>query len=224
MIDGGSTQRARVADDLLREIRKGVHAVGNRLPSERQLAETYGVSRAVVREALGMLSMLDVIDIQMGRGAYVVNADVSTEPAAEYGLIDVVDAREAIEAGALRLAAVRADAEGKEDVRKALATLERAVQRADDTSAADKELHRSIVRAARSPLLQKLWDDISEDIAQTIRISPHGRAMSPDILADHRALALGVIDGQSPGALAGALAATRVLYDHHRDFLRSLLG
>lgn len=220
MKDGTSTQRARVADDLLREIREGVHPVGAKLPSERQLAETYGVSRPVVREALGMLSMLDVIDIQMGRGAFVVNADVSTEQTAEYGLIDVVDAREAIEAGALRLAAVRADEGEKEAVRAALDALERAVRLSEDTSAADLELHRSIVRAARSPLLQKLWDDINDEIAQTIRVSPHGRAMSQAILADHRALAQGVVEGE----LAGALAATRVLYDHHRDFLRSLLG
>ncbi|KJQ53890.1 FadR/GntR family transcriptional regulator [Microbacterium sp. SA39] len=220
MKDGTSTQRARVADDLLREIREGLHPVGGKLPSERQLAETYGVSRPVVREALGMLSMLDVIDVQMGRGAFVVNADVSTEQTTDYGLIDVVDAREAIESGALRLAAVRADTHEKAAVRAALDALERAVRSADDTSAADLELHRAIVRAARSPLLQKLWDDINDEIAQTIRVSPHGRAMSQEILADHRALAEGVIDGE----LVGALAATRALYDHHRDFLRSLLG
>lgn len=220
MVDGNGTQRARVADDLLKQIRDGIHPVGSKLPSERQLAEAFGVSRPVVREALGMLSMLDVIDIQMGRGAFVVSADVSTEQPAEYGLIDVVDAREVIEAGALRLAAVRSGLEEKEAVRGAIEALERAVRLGEDTTAADLELHRSIVRAARSPLLQKLWDDINDEIAQTIRVSPHGRAMSQAILADHRALAQGVIEGD----LAGALAATRVLYDHHRGFLRSLLG
>lgn len=219
-MDGKNTQRARVADDLLREIREGQHPVGSKLPSERQLAETYGVSRPVVREALGMLSMLDVIDIQMGRGAFVVNADVSTESPADYGLIDVVDAREAIEAGALRLASVRAAESDKSHVRAALEDLERAVRLAEDTTAADLELHRSIVRAAQSPLLQKLWDDINDEIVQTIRVSPHGRAMSHAILADHVALARGVIESD----LLGALAATRTLYDHHRDFLRSLLG
>jgi DNA-binding FadR family transcriptional regulator len=220
MIDGRNTQRARVADDLLREIREGAYPVGSKLPSERQLAETYGVSRPVIREALGMLSTLDVIEIQMGRGAFVVSADVSTDQTTEYGLLDVVDAREVIESGALRLGALRAEAAEKAEVSEALEVLERAVRLADDTTHADLELHRSIVRAARSPLLEKLWNDINDEIAQTIRVSPHGRAMSQSILADHRALAHGVIDGD----LTGALAASHTLYDHHRDFLRSLLG
>lgn len=220
MLDAKNTQRARVADDLLREIREGVHPVGAKLPSERQLAETYGVSRPVVREALGMLSTLDVIDIQMGRGAFVVAADVSTEQRTDYGLLDIVDAREVIESGALRLSVARAGETERTEVAEALAALERAVRLADDTTHADLELHRSIVRAARSPLLEKLWDDMNEEIAQTIRVSPHGRAMSQSILADHRALARGVIDGD----VTGALAASSALYDHHRDFLRSLLG
>ncbi|MGP3534244.1 FadR/GntR family transcriptional regulator [Microbacterium sp. RD1] len=220
MLDSGNTQRARVADDLLREIREGVYPVGSKLPSERQLAEAYGLSRPVIREALGMLSTLDVIEIQMGRGAFVVSNDVSTEQTTPYGLLDVVDAREVIEAGALRLASVRAEAPEKEAVAEALEALERAVRLGEETTAPDLGLHRSIVRAARSPLLEKLWDDMNDEIAQTIRISPHGRAMSQAILADHRALAAGVVEGD----LGGAMAASRTLYDHHRDFLRSLLG
>lgn len=220
VLDGRNTQRARVADDLLREIRDGVHPVGGKLPSERQLAETYGVSRPVVREALGMLSTLDVIDIQMGRGAFVVAADVSTDQSTEYGLLDVIDAREVIESGALRLSASRARDEERAGVAESLASLERAVRLGDDTTNADLELHRSIVRAARSPLLEKLWRDMNDEIAQTIRVSPHGRVMSQSILADHRELARGVIDGD----VTSALAASRALYEHHRDFLRSLLG
>lgn len=219
-MDSRVTQRARIADDLLRSIRNEDFPIGTKLPSERQLAETYGVSRPVVREALGMLATLDVIDIQMGRGAFVVSSDVSTESRAEYGLLDIVDARETIEAGALRLAGQRAQPEDIEAVASALENLELAVATGADTTDPDLELHGRIVEASRSPLLRKLWQDLGEEIAQTVRVSPHGRSMSREILEDHRQLAAGVTKGD----LEAALRASAMLHDQHRAFLRSLLS
>jgi DNA-binding FadR family transcriptional regulator len=219
-MDSKLTQRARVAEDLLSEIREGRTRVGEKLPSERKLAERYGVSRPVVREALGMLSMLDVIEIQMGRGAFVTNADVPVGGDTEHSLIDVVDAREAIEAGALRLAAVRAGAAERGGVAAAINALERAVAQGDETTDLDLAFHRSIVSASHSRMLVKLWDEMTLEIARTVRISPHGRAMSASIFVDHQKLANGILTGD----LDGALAAAHTLYDQHREFLRNLLG
>jgi GntR family transcriptional regulator, transcriptional repressor for pyruvate dehydrogenase complex len=214
------TQRSRIADDLLSAIRTSKYPVGTKLPSERILAEEYGVSRPVVREALGMLSSLDVLEIQMGRGAFVLSSDVSVEQPSDYTLIDIVDAREAIESGAIRLTAARARRTERTAVDRALRDLEHAVTSGIDTSKADMALHQAIVHAARSPLLEKLFVDMTDEIAQTIRISPHGRAMSAEILRDHKELAEGVIDDD----LAKSLSACGRLYDDHRKFLRALLG
>lgn len=214
------TQRTRIADELLKAIRQQTIPVGTKLPSERQLATEYGVSRPIVREALGMLSMLDVIDIQMGRGAFVVSADVSTDAATDYGLLDIVDAREAIEMGAVRLAVSRSQQEDRDAIDAALARLAEAVESRRETADLDMDLHRSIVEAARSPKLMQLWGNMTEEIAHTIRVSPHGRSMSPEIFHDHEALALGVVRGD----VQAASAACSSLYDSHRDFLRSLLG
>lgn len=215
-----TTQRARIADELLAAIRAERYPVGSKLPSERSLAEEYGVSRPVVREALGMLSSLDVLEVQMGRGAFVLSADVAVAQLTDFRLVDVVDAREAIEAGALRLAADRARKPERATVERALVDLERAVRLGSETTDADMALHRAIVHAARAPMLEKLWADLTSEIAQTVRISPHGRTMSHDILADHRELAAGVTEDR----LSEALAACARLYDDHRRFLRELLG
>jgi GntR family transcriptional repressor for pyruvate dehydrogenase complex len=215
------TQRSRVADELLAAIKDGRFPVGSKLPSERLLAEEYGVSRPVVREALGMLITLDVIDVQMGRGAYVTSADVTqTQAASDYSLIDVVDAREVIESGAIRLAVLRAGDPERKAVRKAISDLDDAVARGQDTSDLDLALHFSLVQAARSSLLTKLWNDMTEEIVQTIRISPHGRSMSREILTEHQQLADGVLEGN----LDLALEACGSLYDDHRQFLHSLLS
>lgn len=215
-----TTQRSRVADDLLAAIRAEKFPVGSKLPSERTLAEEYGVSRPVIREALGMLTSLDVLEVQMGRGAFVLSADVPLAVTADFRLVDVVDAREAIEAGALRLAVTRARKSEKSAVERAMVELERTVRLGSETADADMALHRAIVHAARAPMLEKLWSDMTSEIAQTIRLSPHGRTMSAEILSDHRELAAGVIADQ----LIDALAACARLYDDHRRFLRDLLG
>ncbi|ORA39199.1 FadR/GntR family transcriptional regulator [Mycobacterium aquaticum] len=220
MTENPVTQRSRIADDLLRAIRDGEYRVGAKLPSERQLAEQYSVSRPVIREALGMLSTLDVIEIQVGRGAFVTNADVSIERTQRFGLLDIIDTREVIEAGALRLAAARADDEDKQRVAAAFEALEDAVLGGKETTEPDIALHLSIVQAARSGMLLKLWSEMTDEIAQTVRISPHGRAMSKEILDDHRRLAAGITGGE----LDEALQACSGLYDDHRQFLRSLLG
>lgn len=220
-MDSRVTQRARIADALLASIREKEFPVGSKLPSERKLAERFGVSRPVVREALGILSTLDVIEIQMGRGAFVINGDVGTEASPEYfGLLDIVDARETIEAGALRLAVQRAKEPEKIAVRSALMQLEASVRERRETSGPDMELHRAIVQSARAPLVSKLWEDMNDGIAQTIRISPHGNRMSAEILKDHQILASGVTEG----LLDAALLASARLHDGHREFLRSLLG
>ena len=50
-----SSLSAALGDALAEQIRQGVLAPGDRLPTEKQLTETYSVSRAVVREALARL-------------------------------------------------------------------------------------------------------------------------------------------------------------------------
>lgn len=79
--------------------------VGQKLPSERNMAEEYGVSRNVLREALRVLNEKRLIEIQPGRGAYV--ADKKNEKLADRlesilfenksGLIDIVEVRESLE-------------------------------------------------------------------------------------------------------------------------------
>lgn len=213
------TQRSRVADQLLQDIRDGVYPLSQKLPSERQLAEAFGVSRPVVREALGMLSSLDIVDIQVGRGAYVVANDVAPPRADQTrSWVDVNDAREALEMGALRLAANRARRSEKALVRAKLRALEEQVLAQAETATADHELHQAIVSAARSPVILDLWTDMADRIMQTIRLSPRGRVMSREIFQQHVVLASGVLDGN----LDAALEISGEMHENNRAFLRSI--
>jgi GntR family transcriptional regulator, transcriptional repressor for pyruvate dehydrogenase complex len=213
------TQRSRIADQLLRDIRSGRYEAGQRLPSERQMSEALGVSRPVIREALGMLSSLGLVDVQIGRGAFVTAKDITAQSQdAQRSLIDVTVVREVLETGALTMAAHRSEVDA-EPVRSALAELERCVERRTDATSADHELHRAIVASARSATVLRLWDEHTQEISNVIRISPSGGTMDQSTLDRHRVLANGLLTGDS----AAALAACHDLHEDYRRFLRDLL-
>jgi GntR family transcriptional repressor for pyruvate dehydrogenase complex len=216
-----SSQTSRVADELLRRIESGEYPVGSRLPSERQLATEFELSRPVIREAMRMLTMLQVIDVQVGRGAFVTEApDVGLLDAeADRDLFDVIDVREIIEGGALRLAHGRATPAARESVADALRRLREAVDRHEETTDLDTRLHETIIEASGSSILREIWHGLQGEIRRSIRVSPTGRFMSAEVLRDHEALAAGVIDGELDEALA---AASRLHLDN-RVFLSELL-
>ncbi|MHB8464729.1 MAG: GntR family transcriptional regulator [Acidimicrobiales bacterium] len=68
-------QHQIVADDLLRLITDGTYAVGARLPTESELCESYGLSRGTVRQALGQLRQLGMIERRPSTGTIVVSAE-----------------------------------------------------------------------------------------------------------------------------------------------------
>src|SRR5215218_9691449 len=66
----------RLADSIAAEIEAGKYQVGERLPTERELAEAFGVSRPTLREALIALEMLGMIEARHGLGIYVTRAQM----------------------------------------------------------------------------------------------------------------------------------------------------
>src|ERR1700742_178438 len=110
---------------------------GDRLLPERELSLVLSVSRPVLREALRLLAMLGLLDIQHGRGAFVRAADASVLGQAltlclapEPNILDdVLQARIAIECQAIRLACQRAS---ERDLQGLAVTLDTLVGSLDD--------------------------------------------------------------------------------------------
>lgn len=61
----------QVMDDLKGEISRGVYPTGSRIPSEMELAKSYGVGRITVRRAIEELSRAGHLSRQQGRGTFV---------------------------------------------------------------------------------------------------------------------------------------------------------
>lgn len=66
-----STLSQLVLESIQESIRSGEFRPGEALPSERELAERYGVGKSSIREAVKMLQVLGVVETAQGRGTYL---------------------------------------------------------------------------------------------------------------------------------------------------------
>ena len=128
-----SSSSAQVVEQIRRLIEKGELAPGARLPSERDLALRFGVSRPTIREALRGLVTLRLLEARQGSGTFV-SAHVTTDDDPAHWLpwltahhedvLALLEVREALETKSAALAAVALAARnpGTQKTLKALTT------------------------------------------------------------------------------------------------------
>lgn len=156
---------ARVFAYLREHLLSGAVRPGDKLLGERDLSARLGVSRPILREALRALSMLGVLEIRHGAGAFVRRPDVSLlgdvfafTACADGSLVeDVMQARIAIECQAIRLACTRAGRADLETLRDALDGIAATISEPSAGGLADHRFHAAIVSAARSETLSTLY-------------------------------------------------------------------
>jgi GntR family transcriptional repressor for pyruvate dehydrogenase complex len=131
-------------------------AVGDRLPSEARLAEIFGMSRTVVREALVRLAADSITEARRGAGSFVKNRP-SDKLSAYMPLSELpstlgsYEVRFVLEAEAARLAAARRSPRRWPASKRALVELREALLSNAPAHAEDMELHRRIVLATANP-------------------------------------------------------------------------
>jgi GntR family uxuAB operon transcriptional repressor len=183
--------RHQLAEVILAESRRAGLRRGSRLPTERQLAVSLGVTRTSVRRALTVLEAEGRISREVGRGTFLREEpwpqDGSTgdgaaqaggaDPRAEVYLVpgsvprpadeagfapaDVMTVRRLLEPPAMRLVVAWATTADFEEIGRCLAGGERAASY-DEFESWDLALHRSIMAASHSPLLTRLYAVIEE--------------------------------------------------------------
>ena len=148
-----------IVDQILTSIDTGEFPVGGRLPSERELAERYSVSRPTIREAVIALEALERVRVKTGSGVYVLKStrgwngiDLSISP------FELTEARAMIEGEAAALAAVMIT---REQISELELTLH---EMADESTAvyenADKKFHRTISQASGNKMMEAVVDDL----------------------------------------------------------------
>lgn len=204
--------KGRAYERIEREVRsrvaEGRWAVGARLPTERDLAASFGVSRPTVREALRVLVREGVLNVRRGAGVTVI-ARPAPSPRAEHADMrnfEILEARIAVEGETAYLAAQRIS-EGQLDELDHLVTQ---LEQADVTSElpidADRKFHLLVatatVNGALMSAVRTLWD------ARVSLVPPLGDRHAANAIraGEHRLIAAALRD-KKPDAARQAMRA-----------------
>ncbi|MFJ9785193.1 DNA-binding transcriptional regulator, FadR family [Amycolatopsis pretoriensis] len=190
---------------LLQAIRLGVVGAGERLPSERELAERLGVSRVTLREAIRALSDAGYVESRRGRyGGTFVNDTLPGPPAPDgkidaVGLEDALCLRYVLETGAAEMAAARSLSPA--DRRHLTGTLaEAAGADLDDYRRKDSRLHLAIAEVTASGSLTTAMADARTRVNQLLDRIP---LLPPNLEhsnAQHEAIVDAILAGDAPAA------------------------
>lgn len=207
-----TTRRTGLVDQVIEQLRGSVTAgewpVDTRIPTEPALAETLGVGRNTVREAVRALAHSGILEVRQGDGTYVrATSEVSGALRRLCGteFRDVLQVRRCLEVEGARLAAT---ARTESDIAELWQLLSRTeslqqVGAVDDFAVADAELHFAVVRSSHNSVLTELYRGLTEVVSASVVTTTDVRPVTE--LARHRGLieAIAAQDTERAGREAG---------------------
>jgi GntR family transcriptional repressor for pyruvate dehydrogenase complex len=197
----------QVARKLVEYLLSGAIEPGERMPSERQLAEAFGVGRSAMREAIKALSLIGLVEVRQGDGTYLRKADSALLPdVIEWGLLlgerrtmDLVEARQEIEIILAGLAARRRTEQDIEDLTRILGRMEQATAVATFVEA-DVQFHMRLADASGNLVLRDIHSSVQALLRAWIsRVLASGESQLPSYL-EHVPILAGVAAGDFEAA------------------------
>jgi GntR family transcriptional repressor for pyruvate dehydrogenase complex len=207
---------ARIVAALRREIAEGRLKAGDRLPGEQVLADTFKVSRNVVREAIARLRSDGVVQSRQGIGAFVVREaplpilrvelDASSNRETYTNLFEL---RAMLEIRAASLAATRGSNIQHAAISSALERMRGIEKWADTGVDADLEFHRAVALATGNDYVARVVGFVSEHMRDSIMATRRRpNASLSDIveitIAEHEAIHDAILV-RDPGAARRAM-------------------
>ncbi|HEY1702254.1 MAG TPA: FadR/GntR family transcriptional regulator [Trebonia sp.] len=170
---------SEVIVDKIRELmREGQLKPGDRLPPERELCESFGVSRVTMREALRMLESAGLVEIRVGaRGGAFVTAPTSNRVGegltdlltlSVISAADVTEVRMILELGIVPLVCERATEEDLSALKKICERSEDALRAGDYTMEMSLEFHNAVAQAAHNPAVEMLLESFRGPILMSL--------------------------------------------------------
>ena len=162
------TVRERISDKLASLVVSGILQIGDELPSERELASMFSVSRETVRGAIQTLAAKGVVEIAQGARTRVVSAKIDTlkigvtSPSAinSYDLESVHKSRWLVERAVVAEAALRIDEGTLTRLEQSLAIQKHTMRDPVHFLICDREFHLAIYRSSSNPLLADFVTDL----------------------------------------------------------------
>jgi DNA-binding FadR family transcriptional regulator len=221
----------QLTHDLGVSIVKGDYGVGQRLPSEAQLCESFEVSRSATREAVKMLSAKGLISSRPKQGIQVL-------PESEWNMFDTdvlgwilnakpslsllkefTQVRVALEPQATALAAANANKEQLEAIEAALQRMVDADEGLDDPLEADIAFHTSVLAASGNRFFVQLTEFISTALRVSIRYTNRIKGVPGADVQKHR----DIYEAIKSGNITLSEQAVRTILDEALELIDSKL-
>lgn len=195
-------------------IESGKLAVGDKLNSEAALAQEYGVSRSVIREALRSCNALGLTVTRTGRGTFVVADHVANDLVlGQFSARDLNEARPHIEVPAAGLAAERRTAEDLDILRAMVASM--AVETDPEAWVVlDSGFHAAIARASGNKVFESVVADIRDALthqSETLNLVTEDRQHASN--EEHQRILDAIEAGSAPDASTAMSAHLRAVAD-----------
>jgi DNA-binding FadR family transcriptional regulator len=171
----------RVATALRSRLINGDYSRGQKLPTESQLTETFGVSRTVIREAIAVLAADGLVETRQGAGVFVMDhpARPFSTISAEIGnkishALNVLEVRMGIEIESAGLAALRRNSAQEAQIQEAFFEFDRLLAIGQATGKTDFLFHRAIAAATNNPFYVEVLDALGTRTIPCDVTSPWG--------------------------------------------------
>ena len=193
-------RKTRIYEEVVSQVHELIKAgrfkSGDQLPSERELAETFKVSRTSVREALRALETEGLVISRTGTGTFVADLPIESlvAPLAKmlieekHALADVFELRKLIEPQIASLAAERATVRDIERMYRLLDKQREQVERGATGVEADTELHFAIGRATQNQAVEKLVSGLLDVLSKSREESLQPEARRKASIDSHLAI------------------------------------
>ena len=202
----------KLADQVRASIAAGTYRTGDRLPTEREMSTAFGVSRAIVREAMGRLKHEGTVVSRQGSGAYVADDGAPTlrlhiAPSDSEDLRDVVELLTAIRSAASAHAALRRTPAQLAAIRRWYKAIGRAIRDGKPGEDEDLAFHRAIIDAAGNPLFPEILEFLDARMRQfvrTARSNSRQRGLTEQVQEEHRMMMEAIAAGDPDAARLAA--------------------
>ncbi|MET0745674.1 MAG: FadR/GntR family transcriptional regulator [Microvirga sp.] len=203
-----------IVDHIQRLILGGGLKPGDRLPSQRELAEQLGVSRPSLREALTVLETIGLVSVRAGSGVFVARHDARS-PIWRYAdrctPADVYEARLGLEGYAARLAAARVDDAAAARLEACVHAMQAAYEQRDviGIASADSAFHDIVFETCGNPMLAAMYRPVRDIWIESQRLPMAHLDRLGETVREHEIVKARIVEGDPPAAESAMQAHIR---------------
>ena len=222
-----------IAEQLEEMILTGQLKVGEKLPSEQQLANQSGVGRRAIREALKALELKGLITVRKGSGAFVVRNDfdnyietLSRNVQAylqvdQVSIVHILQFRELLAGSVIGILATRADESTFAEMESALQKQELGLQKRSPSlyTRAHIDYHFAIITSLKNPVVTRMYSEIMRLLEPYMKRSAGNMEIVQQSIAEHRE----ILESIKAGDTARAHSAFHNHLESSLEHLRSVV-